>query len=444
MGSLTDGADVDKPDKPGGAAPPNPFAWKQPWAWADAAKATAEASAFSPSRAAEKQYERQLKSVAKQIKSVLATSAPADAETLLREYEKVIEPWARQSAVNMLASVQRKNVQAWRSVAGRMGIDMRVLLGSPGVGAAVSAQIAENTQKIRSLVIGAADGVAALVQENLITGTRAEDLAAKIAKIGEVSETDARRIARTEVSKANTALTLARAESIGSIGYIWRTARDGDTRESHRAMEGVFVRWDSPPTLDGMTGHAGDFPNCRCYPEPVVPKEGGVYQPALPTQAQERNAGEKRLLSKWEQVETNSVIPHAPESPLHNVGKAAFVPDKLTRYSLDPAHPSGGPKATAFRKMLGIRKEHADLVEKQVMGWLSHLPAVPGKADKHGERFNVYVPVTGPNGRTVDVMTAWIYERNVKNGRIISTKPRLTNCFIDSKIDERGQYRDGH
>jgi uncharacterized protein with gpF-like domain len=38
-------------------------------------------------------------------------------------------------------------------------------------------------------------------------------------------------------------------------------------------MEGKFVRWDEPPTLDNLTGHAGALPNCRCRPEPVIPDE---------------------------------------------------------------------------------------------------------------------------------------------------------------------------
>lgn len=261
---------ANKPDAPGGSTPASPFAWNQPWAWADAAKSRAEASAFVPSRAAEKRYARQLKSVAGQVRHILATSSPADAERLLREYDKVLEPWARQTAATMTAGVQRKNAQAWRSIAGRMGLDMRALLNAPGIGAAVRDAIADNVSLIRSLVVGAADDVAALIRESLVTGTRAEDLAKRIAEIGEVSESRARTIARTEVSKAGTALTRARAESIGSEGYIWRTAGDTDTRDSHRAMEGKFVPWDSPPTLDGMTGHAGEFPNCRCYPEPVV------------------------------------------------------------------------------------------------------------------------------------------------------------------------------
>ncbi|WP_265340329.1 phage minor head protein, partial [Salmonella enterica] len=78
-------------------------------------------------------------------------------------------------------------------------------------------------------------------------------------------------IARTELGRATGALDQARALSIGSNGYIWRTAEDGDVRHSHREMEGKFVEWGRPPTLDGMTGHAGELPNCRCYKEIVFP-----------------------------------------------------------------------------------------------------------------------------------------------------------------------------
>ncbi|MDR8377773.1 phage head morphogenesis protein, partial [Acinetobacter baumannii] len=54
-------------------------------------------------------------------------------------------------------------------------------------------------------------------------------------------------------------------------GYIWRTSEDGDVRPSHKAMNGKFVAWNSPPTLDNLKGHAGCLPNCRCYTEPVIP-----------------------------------------------------------------------------------------------------------------------------------------------------------------------------
>ena len=79
-------------------------------------------------------------------------------------------------------------------------------------------------------------------------------------------------LARTAVSSTAEALVETRAKSIGSVGYVWRTARDGDVRPSHKAMEGKFVAWNDPPTLDGYRAHAGCFANCRCRPEPVLPE----------------------------------------------------------------------------------------------------------------------------------------------------------------------------
>jgi SPP1 gp7 family putative phage head morphogenesis protein len=106
--------------------------------------------------------------------------------------------------------------------------------------------------------------------EAVVTGGRAEPFAKEIAASGDVSRSRANLIARTE-RDVQPARDQARALSIGSNGYIWRTAEDGDVRHSHREMEGKFVEWGRPPTLDGMTGHAGELPNCRCYKEIVFP-----------------------------------------------------------------------------------------------------------------------------------------------------------------------------
>jgi hypothetical protein len=64
-----------------------------------------------------------------------------------------------------------------------------------------------------------------------------------------------------------------------------------------------------------MTGHAGEFPNCRCYPEPVIPREGGgVYKPSLPTAAQEKNLGKPIPVSQYErqQAELEAARAAAP------------------------------------------------------------------------------------------------------------------------------------
>lgn len=79
----------------------------------------------------------------------------------------------------------------------------------------------------------------------------------------------ARLIIRTESSKINSALTEVRAKSIGLTAYTWITSEDIKVRASHKLVDGVLFFWNDPPTLDKMTGHAGEFPNCRCISAPI-------------------------------------------------------------------------------------------------------------------------------------------------------------------------------
>jgi SPP1 gp7 family putative phage head morphogenesis protein len=131
--------------------------------------------------------------------------------------------------------------------------------------------MAQQVHLIRSLPLDAAQRVHKLVIEGH-GSPRASEIAKEIMRSGSVAKSRAELIAQTETSRAATAFTQARAEHIGSDGYIWRTAKDSHVRDSHRHMEGRFVRWESPPTLDGLVGHAGALPRCRCFPSPVIPE----------------------------------------------------------------------------------------------------------------------------------------------------------------------------
>jgi len=42
-------------------------------------------------------------------------------------------------------------------------------------------------------------------------------------------------------------------------------------RPSHRSTESKVVRWNYPPELDSITGHAGGFLNHDCFPGIVIP-----------------------------------------------------------------------------------------------------------------------------------------------------------------------------
>src|SRR6185437_3394485 len=143
-------------------------------------------------------------------------------------------------------------------------VHLREELQKAPIGQIMRRWMNEQVTLIKSLPLEAGKRVHNLATEALIDSTRASEIAKEIARSGEVSESRAMTIARTEVGRANVMLTKARAEYIGSEGYVWRTAHDGQVRPSHRKMDGKVVQWGNPPTLDGLTGHAGALPNCRC------------------------------------------------------------------------------------------------------------------------------------------------------------------------------------
>jgi SPP1 gp7 family putative phage head morphogenesis protein len=233
---------------------------------------------FLAGRNAEKQYARQLRQVAKQVGDIVNGLAPdgivgnvSELVGALNHYADLLQPWAKAVASRMIADVSRRDAAAWEKHGKLIGQALRREIDTAPTGAAMRSSLAEQVKLITSLPREAAERVHKLTLEGISKGTRASEIAKEIGQSGEVTKSRAMLIARTEVSRTATALTKARAQHIGSEGYIWRTTRDGAVRPSHKAMEGKFVRWDDPPEIEGMKGHAGGFPNCRCFPEPIIP-----------------------------------------------------------------------------------------------------------------------------------------------------------------------------
>lgn len=173
----------------------------------------------------------------------------------------------------MLADVNRRNERTWFEVSKEMGRALRMEIAYAPTGQVFTMLLADQVDLIKSIPLEAAQRVHELTTEGLVTGERAKTIAAEIMRTEQVSASKAMTIARTEVARASSTLTEARATFIGSEGYIWRTSGDGDVRPTHRAMNGKFVPWNKPPVTDkGLAPyHAGCGPNCRCYPDPVIP-----------------------------------------------------------------------------------------------------------------------------------------------------------------------------
>lgn len=232
-------------------------------------------------RKAETHYAKQLRKIAGHIGDLInAMWQPGDPtvansiSSALDRYARILEPWARSVGRYMVAEVDARDRHAWREISAEMGALRRQELTETDVGLLTQSRLAAQVDLITSLPREAAERVHKLTLEGLTQSTRASEVAREIMRSGEVTESRANLIARTEVSRTTTEFTQARAEAAGSEEYIWRTSRDGDVRHDHKDLANKTFRWDSPPIADQRTGaraHPGCIYNCRCWPEPIFP-----------------------------------------------------------------------------------------------------------------------------------------------------------------------------
>jgi len=249
-----------------------------PWAWLDK---KAGSSPFQKSAKHEKEYARKLRHVAREVGRIVNgfpagdLSAASMLNVALSRYAEMLRPWAQSVVGRLLVDLDRQDEQAWISRTKQMGRAIRYELETAPTGQALRGYLDENVRLITSLPLEAGQRVHELTMEALSNSTRASEIAKEIQRTGDVTESRATLIARTEVSRTQTGLTRVRAEHIGSEGYIWRAVMDGDTRQRHKDLDGKYFGWRDPP-IAGENGERyapGCGPNCRCYPEVVIPQE---------------------------------------------------------------------------------------------------------------------------------------------------------------------------
>ena len=122
-------------------------------------------------------------------------------------------------------------------------------------------------------------------------------------------------------------------------------------------------------------------------------------------------------------LKSNKNSINSVQNVLPNVEKATINPNKLTGYALNPEHPVGGNKARVFESALGYNQSNANDLMNQIYEKLPQNEAILGKLDQYGQRYTSDIPITGPNGNTVNVRTGWI----IKTG---SDVPELTTIFV--------------
>ncbi len=267
---------------------------------------------FKASSAAENEFYRALKRVAEQSGHIVdAYTSGAQIKDLqkmtkaLDDYSERLTPWARRQSEKLLDTVSKSNIRAYQKQSKSMGKLLRTEQRLHfGMAATSEALANEQVALIKSLPVEAGLRAQKIAAENFLKGTRAqvdpetvekflrerrnsiemfnlfaqqagsEQFVEEMERSTEVAVNRAKLIARTETARANAAFVQTRASAVGSRGYIWRTTMDGAERHSHAEMNGKYVEYDSPPRLsDGTRGHAGAFPNCRCWQDVVLPDD---------------------------------------------------------------------------------------------------------------------------------------------------------------------------
>ncbi|MDR1217049.1 MAG: hypothetical protein LBJ99_00515 [Oscillospiraceae bacterium] len=103
----------------------------------------------------------------------------------------------------------------------------------------------------------------------------------------------------------------------------------------------------------------------------------------------------------------------------------AVIPyEKLAHYALDPVREPN--KAHAFKKALGYTVSNADLLVAEIHSGLDIYPAMAKGNYGYGELYEVAMNINGTNGKTANIITAWIDD--AKNGEM-----RMTSVYVTKK-----------
>lgn len=106
--------------------------------------------------------------------------------------------------------------------------------------------------------------------------------------------------------------------------------------------------------------------------------------------------------------------------------ETAILPEaKFNRYALDPQ--KAPDKARAFKEALGYDLSNYASLIQDIKEHLPEYAATKKENLGFGDRYEVVMELTGPNGKTANVLTAWIDD--METGEM-----RLTSVYVDKKV----------
>lgn len=175
-----------------------------------------------------------------------------------------------------LANLNRKlTVKEWkRAIKATLGIDIRedYYLGD-FYKEQLLQWVKENVNLISTIPEDTLDKMQDIVYDGYVNGRTTTQMVKDIQRVYGVSKRHANLIARDQTAKLNGQIQQYQQQDAGIEEYIWCTTGDERVRSSHRALNGMKFRWDTPPeNSDGRACHPGEDYQCRCIGRPVFNK----------------------------------------------------------------------------------------------------------------------------------------------------------------------------
>ena len=100
-----------------------------------------------------------------------------------------------------------------------------------------------------------------------------------------------------------------------------------------------------------------------------------------------------------------------PMHPLPSYESAVIEASKLVDYALNPYSERGQHKARVFQRVLGFNLSNWEQLKQAILEALPTHPATLTSVTVFGRKYEVRLPLKGPNGHRAHVTTVWQYDR---------------------------------
>lgn len=279
--------------------------------------------------------------------------------------------------------------------------------------------------------------ITAQISRGVATGMSYSQMAQQLAGYTKTGYNNAVRITRTEGHRIQQKSTMdacyAARERGADVVKQWDATMDANTRESHQMADGEIRELDEKFSNGLMypgdpSGNAAEVINCRCI---LLQRAKWALDQKELDRLKERASfyglDKTKSFDEFNKKYIGTVENSKGNKIKMDLQFFAKIPDeKLTEYALNFEHPTGKEKAKAFKEALGYTKESYTDLKTKILDSFDEKELVYKREDKYGKRYEQIMQITGPNGKTANVLTAWIKDND-------NAEPRLTSIYVDKR-----------